>query len=169
MLPIHSGSTNRTPLRGSDINIVTCCYKQIAATRLTFSGKFPFYKQIAATRLGYSRNIPVLQTGRPYGARVLPIPSGSTNRSPLWGSGVTDTFWFYKQVAPMGFGCSRYILVLQTGRPYGVRMFPVHSRSTNRSLLRGLGITAKLSLYQYQGIGENRLIEDLSAVGAACL
>ena len=59
-----------------------------------------------------------LQTGRPYGARVLPIPSGSTNRSPLWGSGVTDTFWFYKQVAPMGFGCSRYILVLQTGRCY---------------------------------------------------
>jgi len=68
-----------------------------------------------------------------------------------------------------GSGILKENSFLQTGRPYGARVLPIHSRSTNRSLLRGLGITAKLSLYQYQGIGENRLIEDLSAVGAACL
>ena len=95
------------------------------------------YKQDAPLGLGYSRCILVLQTGRPSGARVFQMHSRSTNRSPLRGSGIPDAFSFYKQVAPTELrnGCHNYLL--QTGRPSGARVFPMHSRSTNRSPLRG--------------------------------
>jgi hypothetical protein len=77
VFPIHSHSTNRSPLRGSGVPYT-----------------FSFYKQVAATRLKYSRSVLILQAGR------RPLLAGQVLR----GSEIDVVTICYKQDALTRFG-----------------------------------------------------------------
>jgi hypothetical protein len=65
---------------------------------------------------------PAHQTGRLYEAHEIVKNIGSTNRSPLRGSGYGKEYWFYKQVDVTRFNTWFNSTVLQSGRPYGTNL-----------------------------------------------